>query len=296
MADSTFDVNQAIRSPLRYPGGKTRVAKLLAEHFPESHFDYREIFAGGGAVFFHKAPAKTNWINDLHPGLYALYVALRDNFDAFAKKCQDNRADGDERRERLFNECAEDRRLMRTTGDERLIARAFQYYYLNRTVWGGRVVFDKRRKSRLYFSNPDGWNNLDKKLKHLKKVSAKLQDVTITCQDYSECLQGATSDTFVYADPPYYRESNGHITNRLYDKSFDIECHQKLADALKDTPAKVMISYDDCSEVRTLYKGWKHIKKLEWKYSGTYAVSKEAKANGKKEEKVTGRELLILNY
>ena len=72
-----------LKSPLRYPGGKARVAKLFAPYFPE-HTDYREIFAGGAAVFFLKPPAKKNWLNDLHPGLYALYLTLRDNFDSFA--------------------------------------------------------------------------------------------------------------------------------------------------------------------------------------------------------------------
>ena len=35
---------------------------------------------------------------------------------------------------------------------------------------------------------------------------------------------------------------------------------------------------------------------LAWKYSGRYAVSRADKAAGRKERKVTGRELLILNY
>ena len=292
MATLLIGTDTPLRSPLRYPGGKTRVAARLAQYFPESHTDYREVFAGGGAVFFHKPLVKKNWINDLHPGLYAFYATLQDNFQGFAKCCKKH--ENDDRRG-LFDELASDRTLMDLDGDSRLLERAFQYYYLNRTVWGGRVVFDPRRKSRLYFSNPGGWNNLDKKLVHLGKISEKLQGVKITCQSYEKCLARATAGTFVYADPPYYRESTGHITDKLYDKSFDVDCHVKLADALKKTAANVMVSYDDCPEVRALFKGWR-IEALQWKYSGTYAVSKEDKANGSKEKKVTGRELLILNY
>ena len=291
MAKPLIKTDSPLRSPLRYPGGKTRVAKLFVPHFPD-HTDYREIFAGGAAVFFHKPLAKKNWLNDLHPGLYALYVALRNHFDEFAGLCKQQ--DGDRRKR--FNYWAVERRdLMTAAGSDHLLERAIQYYYLNRTVWGGRVVFDPRRKSRLYFSNPGGWNNLDKKLIHLGRISEKLRGVKITCQSYEKCLARATANTFIYADPPYYRESNGHITDKLYDKSFDVDCHRKLADALKKTPAKVMVSYDDCPEVRKLYKGW-CIEELQWKYCGTYAVTKDAKANGTKEKKVTGRELLILNY
>jgi len=280
-----------LRSPLRYPGGKTRVAKLFTPFFPD-HTAYREIFAGGAAIFFHKPLAKKNWLNDLHPGLYALWRTLRDDFEAFAELCKQQ--DGG-RRARFDYWAVERRDLMDAVGSDHLLDRAIQFYYLNRTVWGGRVVFDPRRKSRLYFSNPDGWNNLEKKLAHLGQISDKLQGATITCQSYEKCLARATSNTFIYADPPYYRESTGHITDKLYDKSFGFECHRKLADALKKTPAKVMVSYDDCSEVRKLYQGWR-IEELQWKYCGTYAVSKDAKANGVKEKKVTGRELLIMNY
>ncbi|MFH1732017.1 MAG: DNA adenine methylase [Planctomycetota bacterium] len=288
---SSAQCNRPLKSPLRYPGGKTRVAKLFAPFFPR-HTAYREIFAGGAALFFHKPRAKKNWLNDLHPGLYAFYVALRDHFDEFAKLCKEQ--DGDRRAR--FNYWAVERRdLMTARGSDRLLERAIQFYYLNRTVWGGRVVFDPRRKSRLYFSNPDGWNNLEKKLAHLEQISDKLQGATITCHSYEKCLAPATPDTFIYADPPYYRESTGHITDKLYDKSFGVECHRKLADALKATPAKVMVSYDDCPEVRKLYQSWR-IEELQWKYCGTYAVTKDAKANGLKEKKVTGRELLILNY
>ncbi len=280
-----------LRSPLRYPGGKTRVAKLFTPYFPE-HSEYREIFAGGGAIFFHKPLAPKNWLNDSHPGLYALYATLRDGFDEFAKLCKQQKGD----RRRIFNYWAVERRdLMELSGNENLLERAVQYYFLNRTVWGGRVVFDPRRKSRLYFSNPGGWDYLEKKLEHLRRISQKLQGVKITCQDYEKCLADATPDTFIYADPPYYRESTGHITDKLYDKSFDIDCHRRLADALGSTRAKVMISYDDCPEVRKLYKGWR-IEDLQWKYCGRYAVTNEAKASGTKEEKVTGRELLIMNY
>ena len=50
-------------------------------------------------------------------------------------------------------------------------------------------------------------------------------------------------------------------------------------------------------EVRELYRGsaWRIIP-LTWKYCGRYAVSNKAKAAGRKERKVAGRELLILNY
>jgi len=281
-----------LKSPLRYPGGKCRVAKLLGKFAP-AHREYREIFAGGAAFFFWKPLAERSWINDLHPGLYAFYRALRDHFEPFAQRCRAQKGD----LRKLFGRWAARRDLMESQDDSDIVERAVQYYFLNRTVWSGRVVFDPRRRSRLYFSNPGGWQYLDKKLAHLQQLSLKLQGVKITCLDFAECMVDADEDTFIYADPPYIRESDCHPTDKLYDKSFTMDCHGRLAEALSSTKAKVMISYDDCEQAHSLYGDatWRAIP-LEWKYCGRYAVTNEAKAAGEKEKKVDGKELVLLNY
>lgn len=282
----------SLPSPLRYPGGKSRVAKLLLAHAPE-HSSYREPFAGGAALFFRKPKVAENWLNDLHPGLYAFYRTLRDNFAAFARLCREQRGS----RREVFQRWISRKDLMQATGAEALLERAMQFYYINRTVWGGRVVYDPSRESRLYFSNPQGWDNLEKKLRLLEQVSEKLQGVRITCLSFEECLADTDEETFIYCDPPYIRDTNCHPTDKLYDKSFGEESHRRLAELLRETQAKVMVSYDDCPQARALYSvpGW-HAEKLSWKYCGRYAVTKEAKANGLKERKVMGKELLVLNY
>ncbi len=278
--------------PLRYPGGKARVARLLLQYAPP-HREYREVFAGGAALFFQKRKAETSWINDRHPGLYAFYVAVRDDFGEFADLCR--KQTGDLRS--LFEYWANRRDLMEAEGDSSILERAVQFYFINRTVWGGRVVYDPQRKSRLYFSNPQGWHNLERRLERLALASAKLQGVKITCLSFEQCLRECTADTFIYCDPPYIRDTLCHPTDKLYDRSFDEEHHRALASLLKDTPAKVMISYDDCPEARELYSDgpWRFVQ-LEWRYCGRYALTKKDKANGVKERKVPGKELLILNY
>jgi len=287
MSDATL---RALKSPLRYPGGKSRVAGRLVGYAPE-HTEYREVFAGGGAIFLRKPKVPVNWLNDLHPGLYAFFVAVRDHYPAFAAHCREQTAD----RRELFDAWAARKDLMVATGDTAIVERAVQYYYINRTVWGGRVVYDPTRSSRLYFSNAPGWNNLEKKLALLEQVSQKLQGVKITAQSFEYCFEGAAADTFFYLDPPYLRDSAASRTDRLYDKEFALEQHKLLAQLVRKTDAKVMISYEDSEETRSLYKGWR-IEALQWTYSGTHAVSREKKKQQEKEKKVKGRELLIMNY
>jgi len=282
-----------LRSPLRYPGGKCRVARLLAPYIPP-HEEYREIFFGGGGLFFHKPKAKRNWINDLHPGLYAFWKTLRDHFDEFEALCREQ--DASDLRA-TFQKWIDRRDLMAAMGDDALVERAVQYYFINRTVWTGRVVYDPARRSRLYFSNPEGWGNLDKKLAHLRACSEKLQGVKITNLPFEQCLEGATPDTLVYADPPYYRDSLDVPTSKLYEGHFPIKAHTLLRDRLASSPARAMVSYDDRPEVRKLYADrqmWR-IVPLEWKYCGRFSQTKEQRVEREQAPKVTGSELLIVS-
>jgi site-specific DNA-adenine methylase len=252
---------------------------------------------GGGAIFFRKPKAQRSWINDLHPGLYAFWKTLRDHYEEFAALCRDQPAGGKAKLRKTFNYWIDRRDLMTARGDHDLVERAVQYYFINRTVWTGRVVYDPARRSRLYFSNPEGWGKLEKKLANLRQCSEKLQGVRITQQGFQECLADMDGGAFVYADPPYYRDSLDTPTSKLYEGHFAIAEHERLRDLLEASDGKVMVSYDNREEVRELYNHshWRLVP-LAWKYAGRRAMSNADRAAGRKERKVTGRELLILNY
>lgn len=70
-----------IRSPLRYPGGKSRAVKKIAALIPP--FDeFREPFVGGGSVFIYlkqNFPSKNFWINDKYAELSMFWNGLQKN-------------------------------------------------------------------------------------------------------------------------------------------------------------------------------------------------------------------------
>ena len=62
-----------IKSPLRYPGGKSRAIHRIEALLLNDLEEYREPFVGGGSLFIHlkqKQPHLKVWINDLNPELY----------------------------------------------------------------------------------------------------------------------------------------------------------------------------------------------------------------------------------
>jgi hypothetical protein len=162
---------------------------------------------------------------------------------------------------------------------------AFRYFFVNRTVFGGRVNYDV--PSRLYFSNPAGWDIVA--TDRLERAATCLQDVRITSGDYRPLFKEAGSGVWIYADPPYVSAGQQTRTSQLYQHSFTEADHRRFAEVVKACPHRVAISYDDDPHgfVRSLFPAGDgfHIEEATWKYCGTTNETKEP-----------GRELLILNY
>ena len=97
-----------IKSPLRYPGGKSRAVKFIAPLIPE--FDeYREPFIGGGSVFIYLKQLykdKKFWINDLYQNLYYFWKYLQHCPTELINNVQlykDNNIDGKQLYQYLLN-------------------------------------------------------------------------------------------------------------------------------------------------------------------------------------------------
>lgn len=281
-----------MKSIFRYPGGKTRssIQDWIKDHRPPGCKEYREPFVGGGGVFFCMDGFERYWLNDMHSGLTAVYQALSERPEEFIAKCKgiDPPRDDDEltdpgprggkRVNKRLNAIFES-----VAFDDAYEDQAFRYFFVNRTVFGGRVNYDI--PSRLYFSNPEGWNIVTNG--QLEDAARKLQGVKITCGDYSELFDAPGDDVWIYADPPYLVNTDLSRSSQLYQHSFTLDDHRNFAEVVRRCKHKVCISYDDDpgGEIRRIFEGF-HIKDGRWKYCGTTDKGKE-----------TGHELLIFhNY
>lgn len=282
-----------MQSIFRYPGGKTKgpIQDWITTYMPKEVKEYREPFVGGGGVFFGIKDWENlkRWINDKNEGLIAVYEALRDREEEFIAQCKSvpppqpndpltskGTRDGkpvNKRLKDIFDEVA----LNDSYPDQ-----AFRYFFVNRTVFGGRVNYDI--PSRLFFSNPEGWNIVA--TDRLERAAGRLKGTTITCGEYEPLFTEPGEGVWIYADPPYQRDTELTASSKLYQHSFTWEDHKRFADVVRKCKHHVAISYDDTPEVRELYSDAKfRIVKTEWAYCGTT-----------NEKKDVGQELLILNY
>lgn len=263
------------KSPLRFPGGKSRAIKFLEPHLIEAT-EFRETFFGGGSVSIFAAQVKgyqRMLANDLNYEAYCFWEQLKTNgaeLIAAIHNIKENSEDG----RQLYLEI-----VARRESSLSDFERARDFFILNRITFSGLVdaggYSDQSFHKRFTKSS----------IKRLYGLPELLKKIEFSCDDYQELVLKEGSDVLLYLDPPYYSATK----SRLYGKEgilhlqFD---HQRLFDTLKLCPHKWIMSYDNSEFVQDLYKDYE---KIEWNLSyGMNNVGKKTIAIGK--------ELLIKNF
>ena len=277
-------MSKLIKTPLRYPGGKSRVAELLVDLMPDFK-EYREPFLGGGSVFLtakQKRPDAKYWVNDLYYDLYCFWYEVQRDNPELVKEIRETRdywttgegasLGGKYMYEKLVAD------IMAYDANETQ-ARAIAFFIINRVTFSGTSMsggysqesFDKRFTP----------SSIDR----LEKIGPLLQDTKITCLDYSELLREPGENVFIFLDPPYYTATKSALygKNGELHKGFD---HERFAEEVKNCPHKWMITYDNCDYVKEMYKDF-NIIPFEFAY-GMRNVTANAE--------MTGKEILITNY
>ena len=82
---------KALKTPLRYPGGKSRACIKMDPYFPDlrNFTEFREPFLGGGSVALHvtkKYPHLKITVNDLYEPLVNFWVTLQTFGDELTEK------------------------------------------------------------------------------------------------------------------------------------------------------------------------------------------------------------------
>lgn len=292
-----------MRSPFRYPGGKSKVQDVILKYMPSVVEEYREPFCGGGGIFFGLSPSlvKKRWINDKNPGLMEVYRAFRDRPEEFIERCRkiEPPREGEEEVSTRGSGKPYNKRLGEVFDrfkDDWGMDQALRYFFLNRTVWAGRVNYDPAFKSRLYYSNPGGWRIVERE-GYLESVAAHVSGTEITSLEYQHVMCAGGDGVWIYLDPPYVVDTNLSPKSKLYQFGFEKNDHDKFVEHCLDSKHKLCISYDDHEDVRRRFSDSRfHIYEASWTYSGTQVRSGEKLNADGKEVKVKGKELIITNY
>lgn len=258
-----------VKSPLRYPGGKFYALKHIMPYINcVPHDEYREPFLGGGSVFFAKDKVKFNVLNDLENEIIQFFDAIRDSKTCSALADLMNKEVATRARH------TEVKNMIPNT----LLQRVFKTYYLNRTSYCGIINKPAWGYAEGKSAPPTSWG------KFLFDAAPKLKGVDLCSLDFAEILNipARGKRVLMYLDPPYYHADQ----KRAYTKPFTVHDHSRLAEALKKTNFLFCLSYDDCSEIRDLYK-WANLYDVSWLYNTD---------NNPGQSRKPCNELIITNY
>lgn len=85
----------------------------------------------------------------------------------------------------------------------------------------------------------------------IQDLSKRLDNAVIENQDFEVLIKHYDRpDAFFYCDPPYY------TSEYVYECGFTWDDHMRLKETLSQTKGKWLVSYNDCAEIRELYKGY----------------------------------------
>ena len=262
-------------SPLRYPGGKGRVAPMayeLIKSFSPAITTYYEPFCGGAGVALYLLTndlVEHIAINDFDRAIYSFWRAVFSDTDKLIKMIEDTPITISEWRKQ---------KNVYLSSSRYSVEFAFATLFLNRTNRSGILSagpiggYKQQGEWKLHARY-----NKDNIIDRISKLSTYKRRVKVNNMDIRRYIRSQKFDerSFIFFDPPYVNNAK-----RLYKNALELTDHTEIAKAIKNIPnAKWIITYDDTELVRSLYSDC-HVTLFPIQYSA---------ANKRKEH-----ELLIL--
>lgn len=238
------------KSPLRYPGGKTRAIQILKETLEKEYPSRKTLlspFLGGGS--FELSLAETGYRiygNDLFFPLYTFWDQTKQSATAVATRVQSEMPVSKEKFSRFRQEIQT---------DTNAIEIAAKYFIINRCSFSGATFCGG------YSAQAAAGRLTQSSLETLKQVN--LTHFTLSNQDWSTFLQAhpQTQQTVLYADPPYYIDSYIYGRDGDLHETFD---HKAFAETIQKR-SDWLLSYNDCEYIRNLYVGCRFLTP-KWSY------------------------------
>jgi DNA adenine methylase len=243
--------HQLYPSPLRYPGGKGKVAnffKLLLLENDLLGCEYVEPYAGGASVglslLFEEYVSHIH-INDLDRSVYTFWKVVLEQPAELCKRIADARLE--------VREWDRQRKVQRATDPEE-VDLAFSTFYLNRTnrsgIIGGGIIGGRKQTGK--WKIDARWRPQDS-IGRIKKVARFASRITLTGLDtaaYLETVVPSIETPFLYLDPPYYNKGKD-----LYPSFYEHADHKQIAGLVSTLSVPWVVSYDAVPEIEALYSG-----------------------------------------
>ncbi len=255
-------------TPLRYPGGKSKFAPFVKDFMEinDLNGDYLEPYAGGAGValdLLFSGHCKNIHINDLDIAVFNFWQSVTIHTDDFLKLIYDTNI--------TMEEWHKQKVILNNPSDYDQLTHGFATFFLNRTnrsgILKGGVIGGKNQNGNYKLDVRFNKENLAKRIEkiglHASKINVYNLDALNLLAQVDTLLP---QNSLIYLDPPYYVKGKG-----LYRNFYNHEDHVQIRDALDHVQTKWIVSYDNCLEIKDIYKGY-HQEDYDLNYSAYYKM------------------------
>jgi DNA adenine methylase len=244
-------------SPLRYPGGKGKVADYFKQIFKENYLCdgiYIEPYAGGASValslLFNEYASKII-INDIDRSIFSFWNSVLYETDKLCRLIHDTPV--------TVAIWETQKQIQKEKPRHGLLEVGFSTFFLNRTnrsgilnagIIGGRQQSSEWRIDARY-NKKDLINRIERIAQYRDRIELYNFDAVELVKSLRKTLP---KKSLFYFDPPYYVKGKDLYLN--YYKNND---HMNISyEISKVSNQKWIVTYDDVSQIRNLYSDYRN--------------------------------------
>lgn len=241
----------ATYTPIRYPGGKTKIyplMKAIIDGNGLSERAYCEAFAGGAGLAMKlllKGDVPFVIINDYDRAVWCMWNAVVNHSEELCDFIDDSQV--------TIDEWLVHRDTYKSQDGVDDIALGKAAFFLNRTnvsgILDGGVIGGIDQKGNYPIDARFSKDGLKKKVRAVAEKRGNIELYMLDVEEFvREVLGPRSEDVFCYFDPPYVQKGPG-----LYHSSFDVKKHCALAKAIMECRFPWVVTYDDDTLIDELY-------------------------------------------
>jgi len=245
------------KTPLRYPGGKSRLTNFIKMVMDKNKLvggEYAEVYAGGAGVAVNLLScgyASRVHINDVNPFIFSFWKCVFEQSDKLCELIWNTPVTMETwHAQKVVFENAKGRSSLEL---------AFAAFFLNRTnrsgILSGGVIGGKDQTGKWKIDARYNKENLCLKIETISGFSDRVSIYQLDAEVFlSKVASKLPPESLIFLDPPYFVKSE-----RLYQNLYSAKDHARLAKKVRRLRRPWLISYDDVAEIRTLYYGLRRI-------------------------------------
>ena len=244
-------------SPLRYPGGKGKLAKFVKLIFQQNGLldcHYVEPFAGGAgialALLFDEYVSHVH-INDLNKSIYSFWHSVLNETDALCDRILNTNV--------TLEEWHRQRCIQQQPQKVSQLDRGFSTFFMNRTnrsgIIKGGLVGGKKQNGKWKLDARFNKENLVLRIRRIARYRSRISIYNYDAAYFiNKILPTLPSSTLAYLDPPYYKKGQ-----ELYENFYEHNDHVEIANLVSGINKKWIVSYDNTPEILRLYNDYKYL-------------------------------------